>query len=125
MPKRSSIGSRQSTASSATPRKNPAAVSLGRLGGLKGGKARAASLAPERRSDIAKTAAQARWSSGSASGSKTQSRAAGTSSRKEVIPMGKRGRDAKTGQFIPVKEAERRPSTTVIETVKSPKKKKR
>ncbi len=39
--------------------------------------------------------------------------------------MGKRGRDAKTGQFIPVKEAERRPSTTVIETVKSPKKKKR
>jgi len=30
----------------------------------------------------------------------------------------KRGRDAKTGQFIPVKEAERRPSTTVVETVK-------
>lgn len=32
------------------------------------------------------------------------------------------GRDAKTGEFIPVKEAERRPATTVVETVKSPKK---
>jgi hypothetical protein len=30
------------------------------------------------------------------------------------------GRDAKTGAFIPVKEAERRPSTTVIETIKRP-----
>lgn len=28
------------------------------------------------------------------------------------------GRDAKTGKFIPVKEAERRPSTTVVETIK-------
>ena len=28
------------------------------------------------------------------------------------------GRDAKTGRFIPVKEAERRPSTTVVETIK-------
>ena len=34
---------------------------LGRLGGLKGGKARAASLTPERRVEIAKKAAQARW----------------------------------------------------------------
>ena len=33
------------------------------------------------------------------------------------------GRDAKTGRFIPVKEAKRRPSTTVVETIK-PKKKK-
>jgi len=32
------------------------------------------------------------------------------------------GRDAKTGQFIPVKEAERRKSTTIIETVKKGKK---
>lgn len=32
------------------------------------------------------------------------------------------GRDAKTGQFIPVKEAERRPKTTVVETIKTPKK---
>jgi hypothetical protein len=34
------------------------------------------------------------------------------------------GRDAKTGQFIPVKEAKARPSTTVVETIKRPKKKK-
>ena len=41
--------------------KNPAAVALGRLGGLKGGKARAAKLTSERRVEIAKKAAQARW----------------------------------------------------------------
>jgi hypothetical protein len=33
------------------------------------------------------------------------------------------GRDAKTGQFIPVKEATRRPSTTTVETIKNPPKK--
>jgi len=42
--------------------KNPAAVALGRLGGLKGGKARAAKLSPKQRVNIAKKAAQARWS---------------------------------------------------------------
>lgn len=41
--------------------KNPAAVALGRLGGLKGGKARAAKLTAKRRKEIAKKAAQARW----------------------------------------------------------------
>ena len=41
--------------------KNPAAVELGRLGGKKGGKARAEKLSPERRSEIARKAAQARW----------------------------------------------------------------
>jgi len=41
--------------------KNPAAVALGRLGGKKGGKARAEKLTPEQRSDIAKAAANARW----------------------------------------------------------------
>lgn len=41
--------------------KNPAAVALGKLGGLKGGKARAASLTKKRRSEIAKKAAKARW----------------------------------------------------------------
>ena len=41
--------------------KNPAAVALGRLGGLKGGKARAAKLTPAQRSDIARVAAAARW----------------------------------------------------------------
>ena len=43
------------------PIKNSAAVELGRLGGLKGGKARAEKLTPEKRSEIAKKAAQARW----------------------------------------------------------------
>lgn len=42
--------------------KNPAAVELGRLGGRKGGKARAESLTPEQRSAVARKAAQARWS---------------------------------------------------------------
>lgn len=41
--------------------KNPAAVALGRLGGLKGGKARARTLTVEQRKKIAKKAAQARW----------------------------------------------------------------
>jgi hypothetical protein len=41
--------------------KNPAAVALGRLGGLKGGKARKESLTPEQRKEIAKKAANARW----------------------------------------------------------------
>jgi hypothetical protein len=50
MPRRSSIGT-----------KNPAAVALGKLGGKKGGKARAAKLTPERRKAIAQKAAQARW----------------------------------------------------------------
>jgi len=42
-------------------RKNPAAVALGRRGGLKGGKARAAALTPEQRSEIARKAARNRW----------------------------------------------------------------
>ena len=41
--------------------KNAAAVSLGRLGGKKGGPARAKKLSKKRRSEIAKAAAQARW----------------------------------------------------------------
>jgi hypothetical protein len=41
--------------------KNPAAVALGRLGGLKGGAARAAALSPKKRSQIAAKAAKARW----------------------------------------------------------------
>jgi hypothetical protein len=43
--------------------KNPAAVALGRLGGLKGGKARAKKLSKKRLSEIGKKAARARWSS--------------------------------------------------------------
>lgn len=42
--------------------KNPAAVALGKLGGAKGGKARAKSLSKEKRSQIAKNAALKRWS---------------------------------------------------------------
>jgi hypothetical protein len=41
--------------------KNPAAVALGRLGGAKGGKARAKKLSPAKRKAIAKKAAKARW----------------------------------------------------------------
>lgn len=48
-------------ASESIPQKNPAAVALGRLGGIKGGPARAKSLSPKRRSAIAKKAARARW----------------------------------------------------------------
>lgn len=41
--------------------KNPAAVALGRLGGLKGGKARAAKMSKKRLSEIGRKAARARW----------------------------------------------------------------
>ena len=41
--------------------KDPAAVLLGRKGGLKGGKARAAKLTAEQRSEIARKAARSRW----------------------------------------------------------------
>jgi hypothetical protein len=41
--------------------KDPAAVALGRRGGLKGGKARAESMSPEQRAEIARRAAAKRW----------------------------------------------------------------
>ena len=47
--------------------KNPAAVALGRLGGLKGGKARAKVLSEERRRQIARNAAIKRWAAKSSS----------------------------------------------------------
>jgi hypothetical protein len=43
------------------PEKNPAAVALGRLGGLEGGKARAKALSKKERVEIARKAAKARW----------------------------------------------------------------
>jgi len=43
-------------------KKDPHAVALGRKGGLKGGKARAQKLTSEQRSEIARKAADARWS---------------------------------------------------------------
>ena len=68
MPKRSSTDLNQTafnivqqSIGQAAPVKNPAAVALGRLGGLKGGKARAESLSKAQRSQIAKKAAQSRW----------------------------------------------------------------
>jgi hypothetical protein len=48
-------------ADSEQPRKNPAAVALGKLGGLKGGPARAAVLSDRKKREIAKKAAEARW----------------------------------------------------------------
>jgi hypothetical protein len=44
--------------------KNPAAVALGKLGGQKGGRARAEALTPKQRREIALKAAQARWKKG-------------------------------------------------------------
>ena len=41
--------------------KNPAAVALGKLGGSKGGKARAKNMTPEQRSESARKAAKVRW----------------------------------------------------------------
>ncbi len=55
------IGEKPKEVQPNTPTKNPAAVSLGRLGGLKGGKARKDALTPERRVEIAKKAAEKRW----------------------------------------------------------------
>jgi hypothetical protein len=43
------------------PEKNPAAVELGRRGGLKGGRARMDSLSPQERRKLAEKAAKARW----------------------------------------------------------------
>jgi hypothetical protein len=48
-------------AAEATKGKNPAAVALGRLGGLKGGVERAKKLSKKRRKEIAQEAAKARW----------------------------------------------------------------
>jgi hypothetical protein len=49
-------------AAPAVPKKNKAAVTLGRLGGLKGGKARAEKLSARKRKAIARKAAAAKWS---------------------------------------------------------------
>ena len=51
----------QSDDAPAEDTRDPAAVELGRRGGLKGGKARAAKMTPEQRSEAAKRAADARW----------------------------------------------------------------
>lgn len=51
----------ESDGSSDASQKNPAAVALGKLGGKKGGRARAQNLSPERRAEIARHAAEVRW----------------------------------------------------------------
>jgi hypothetical protein len=56
-----STGEREDTVSEEHKEKNPHAVALGRLGGLKGGKARANALSEAKRKAIAKKAAKARW----------------------------------------------------------------
>jgi hypothetical protein len=64
MPRRSSNSKppkQKGAADDEPPPKNPHAQALGRLGGMKGGKARAEKLSPKRRAEIAKRAAQARW----------------------------------------------------------------
>jgi hypothetical protein len=48
--------------------KNPHAVALGKLGGAKGGRAAAAKMTPEQRSERAKRASKARWSKRRAGG---------------------------------------------------------
>jgi hypothetical protein len=59
-----------STVEPLTPKeKNPAAVALGKLGGLKGGRGRAESMTPERRSEIAQRAAKQRWAKAKGNGS--------------------------------------------------------
>jgi len=57
----SALGLVCTTAGGLTDAKNPHAVALGKLGGLKGGAARAKSLSAKKRQEIAKTAAKARW----------------------------------------------------------------
>ena len=54
-------GEGEKSADDGSEAKNAAAVELGRLGGLKGGKARASALSPSRRAEIAREAAAARW----------------------------------------------------------------
>lgn len=73
MPKRSSTSPKDPNRAAASilakitsepdpkPEKNPAAQALGHLGGLKGGKARAASMTAEERKESARKAAEARW----------------------------------------------------------------
>jgi hypothetical protein len=57
-----SVGEARDEPAEAEAEKNPHAVALGRLGGLRGGKARAERLNPEKRREIARSAARSRWS---------------------------------------------------------------
>ena len=57
-------------------RKNPAAVALGRKGGKKGGKARAANLTPEQLAEIGRKGAAVRWAKHLPTGSQSAERRA-------------------------------------------------
>ena len=56
-----SLPAKPATAEPPQPDKNPAAVALGKLGGRKGGLARAANMTPQKRSQAARKAAKVRW----------------------------------------------------------------
>lgn len=66
--------------------KNKAAQELGRLGGKKGGKARAKALTPEQRSEIAKNAAQKRWAKVTESTGAEDEKALQKKKKRGVIP---------------------------------------
>ena len=63
-PKHESVTAKLVVHAATVREKNPAAVALGRLGGLKGGPARAKRLSAARRKEIAQAAARARWQKG-------------------------------------------------------------
>jgi hypothetical protein len=79
-------------------KKNPAAVALGRIGGKKGGPARAAKLTPAQRSDSARKAVQARWAKNKdASGNEAAPAAVAVDSSKKALHLClKRIKQAKT-----------------------------
>ena len=68
--------------------KNPNAVALGKMGGSKGGKNRAAKLTPEQRSASARNAAVARWAKTKKSTEKKKSRASGRSASRAAYLKG-------------------------------------
>lgn len=70
-------------------RKDPAAVALGRKGGIKGGPARAAKLTPEQRSESARKAVRARWMKAKAASG-------------DMVPAGDRLRKEETNDAVPV-----------------------
>ena len=79
-------------------KKNPAAVALGRIGGKKGGPARAAKLTPAQRSDSARKAVQARWAKNKdASGNEAAPATAAVDASKKALHLClKRIKQAKT-----------------------------
>ena len=58
---KATTGEKPESSEKTPKKKNPHAAALGKLGGVKGGKSRAKKLSPERRSEIARKAAKARW----------------------------------------------------------------